>query len=71
MLRYFFNVSKGDDVFPDENGELYPSAEAAIVKAAVIASELAQDSEYRDYLVEVIDERGKKIASLPVRSNVQ
>lgn len=71
MRRYFFNVIEGDDVFPDANGEVYPNAKAAIAKAAVIASELAQDPEYRDCIVEVVDESGKKIASVPVRSQVQ
>ena len=66
MPRYFFDVIEGDYAFLDSHGAVHQSAGIAIVEALVIAGELAQDRRYHDCLVEVIDESGREIATVPV-----
>jgi hypothetical protein len=67
QVRYFFNVEGNGSSFNDEEGTVLSGPDVAMLQAAVIAAELAQDDdEYEGYLVRVADERGGEIGAVPV-----
>jgi hypothetical protein len=65
MARFFFHVTNGS-TFKDEEGENWPSLEAARAHAAKIASELWQAGGYEGYAVSVADEQGNEVAYFPI-----
>jgi hypothetical protein len=50
MARFFFHITNGS-TFKDEEGENWPSLEAARAHAVTLASELWQDGGYGGYAV--------------------
>lgn len=64
MPRYFFHVSNCD-TYKDEVGRRFSGPDDAKAHAAVVARELAQDDDWNDYSVVVIDEHGTEIARVP------
>jgi hypothetical protein len=50
----------------DDEGENWPSLEAARAHAVMIASELWQDGSYEGYAIYVTDDQGKEVAYLPI-----
>jgi hypothetical protein len=67
QVRYFFNVEGNGSCFNDEEGTVLSGPDVAVLQAAVIAAELAQDDdEYRGYVVRVADEHGSEIGTVPV-----
>ncbi|MEA2939533.1 MAG: hypothetical protein QOD09_62 [Bradyrhizobium sp.] len=66
-MRYFFNVEGNGSIFNDEQGTVLSGLDIAMLQAAVIAAELAQDAdEYEGYIVRVADEHGSEIGTVPV-----
>jgi hypothetical protein len=65
MARFFFHVKDGN-TFKDEEGEDWPSLEAARAHAVVIASELLREGNYEGYAISVTDEQGNEVAYLPI-----
>jgi hypothetical protein len=66
-MRYFFHVSDGSNTIYDDKGSFLPGPEVALLQAAIIAAELAQDGDsYKGYVVYVTDERGNEIGQVPV-----
>jgi hypothetical protein len=67
QVRYFFNVEGNGSIFNDEQGTVLSGLDIAMLQAAVIAAELAQDAdEYEGYIVRVADEHGSEIGTVPV-----
>jgi hypothetical protein len=67
QVRYFFNVEGNGSIFNDEQGTVLSGLDIAMLQAAVIAAELAQDAdEYEGYMVRVADEHGSEIGTVPV-----
>jgi hypothetical protein len=63
QVRDFFNVEGNGRIFDDKEGTVLSGIEVAMLQAAVIAAELAQDDdEYKGYVVRVADEHGSEIA---------
>ncbi len=61
-MRYFFHISDGPKIFPDEVGVRLSSPEEAVDQAKFLASELGRAGEfYRSSRVFVTDERGRHI----------
>jgi hypothetical protein len=55
-----------------KEGTVLSGIEVAMLQAAVIAAELAQDDdEYKGYVVRVADEHGSEIGTVPVVTAVQ
>jgi hypothetical protein len=50
----------------DDEGENWPSLEAARAHAVMIASELWQDGGNEGYAIYVTDDQGKEVAYLPI-----
>jgi hypothetical protein len=72
QVRYFFNVEGNGSIFNDEEGTVLSGLDVAILQAAVIAAELAQDpDEYNGYVVHVADEHGSEIGTVPVVTAVE
>ena len=69
MARFFFHVTNGS-TFKDEEGENWPSLEAARAHAAKIASELWQAGGYEGYAVSVADQQGNEVAYFPIGGSV-
>ena len=67
-LRYFFHVTNGTITLQDESGQDLFSLDAVKAQAAVIASELAQDAGYQGWAIRVVDNYGKEIMHVAVRS---
>jgi hypothetical protein len=44
-MRYFFHISHGSSTINDDEGTALSGPEVAMLQAAVIAAELAQDGE--------------------------
>ena len=66
-MRYFFNVEGDGSIFNDEEGTVLSGLDVAMLQAAIIAAELAQDDdEYKGYVVRVADEHGSEIGTVPV-----
>jgi hypothetical protein len=66
-VRYFFNVEGNGSILNDEEGTVLSGLDVAMLQAAVIAAELAQDAdEYKGYVVRVADEHGGDIGTVPV-----
>lgn len=66
-MRYFFHVQGNRSIFNDEEGMVLSGLDVAMLQAAVIAAELAQDAdEYKGYVVRVADEHGCEIGTVPV-----
>jgi len=57
---------KNGSTFKDEEGEDWPSLEAARAHAVMIASELLQEGNYEGYAVSVTDEQGNEVAYVPI-----
>jgi hypothetical protein len=71
-VRYFFNVEGDGNIFNDEEGTVLSGLDVAMLQAAVIAAELAQDAdEYKGYMVRVADEHGSEIGTVPVVTAVE
>jgi hypothetical protein len=67
QVRYFFNVEGNGSIFVDEEGTVLSGLDVAMLQAAVIAAELAQDAdEYKGYVVRIADEHGSEIGTVPV-----
>ncbi len=61
-MRYFFHISDGSKLFPDDAGSNLPSFEYAKRMAVVVADELKKGGEFcQSSLVIVSDENGKKL----------
>jgi hypothetical protein len=72
QVRYFFNVEGNGSTFNDEEGTVLSGPDVAMLQAAVIAAELAQDAdEYKGYVVRVADEQGSEIGTVPVVTAVE
>jgi hypothetical protein len=72
QVRYFFNVEGNGSIFIDEEGTVLSGLDVAMLQAAVIAAELAQDAdEYKGYVVRVADEHGSEIGTVPVVTAVE
>ena len=68
MDRYFFHLT-GKFLREDNEGEEFPTPEAAVAEAKQVAQELAQnraESETRDWTLRVTDSRGDEIAAVAV-----
>jgi hypothetical protein len=66
-MRYFFPVSDGSSTIDDDESTVLSSPDVAMIDAAVIAGELAQDGEwYNGHVVYVTDEHGNEIGRVPV-----
>ncbi|MEA2953075.1 MAG: hypothetical protein QOJ96_2595 [Alphaproteobacteria bacterium] len=71
-MRYFFHVESNGSIFIDEEGTVLSGLDVAMLQAAVIAAELAQDAdEYEGYVVRVADEHGSAIGTVPVVTAVE
>jgi hypothetical protein len=67
QVRYFFHAQGNHSIFNDEEGMVLSGLDVAMLQAAVIAAELAQDAdEYKGYVVRVADEHGREIGTVPV-----
>ena len=64
--RYYFHLGKGR-VYRDDTGEVFPTREGALAYATRMASELAEDATWKNFLITVTDEKARKIARIPVR----
>jgi hypothetical protein len=62
---YFFHLRNGD-VYPDEEGMSFPSAEEAVAYGSRVAHELAESSSWAGYKVIVADANGNEIARIPI-----
>jgi len=64
MGRYFFNL--GGQLLSDEEGEEFPTPEAAVAEAHQVARELARNHPASDphSTLRVTDERGEEIATI-------
>jgi hypothetical protein len=72
QVRYFFNVEGNGNILNDEEGTVLSGPDVAMLQAAVIAAELAQDAdEYKGYVVRVADEQGSEIGMVPVVTAVE
>jgi hypothetical protein len=72
QVRYFFNVEGDGSIFNDEEGTVLSGLDVAMLQAAVIAAELAQDAdEYKGSVVRVADEHGSEIGAVPVVTAVE
>jgi hypothetical protein len=72
QVRYFFNVEGDGSIFNDEEGTVLSGLDVAMLQAAVIAAELAQDAdEYKGYVVRVADEHGSEMGTVPVVTAVE
>jgi uncharacterized protein DUF6894 len=61
-MRYFFHISDGPKVFPDEVGVRLSSPEEAVDQAKFLAAELGKAGEFcRSSRVLVVDEKGRPI----------
>lgn len=61
-MRYFFHISDGPNVFPDEVGMRLSSPEEAIDQAKYLIAELRKAGEFcRTSRVFVLDEKGDRI----------
>jgi hypothetical protein len=66
-MVYFFDISNGATTRKDETGTPLSGPEMALIKAALIAVDLAHsDPDYEGYTVRVRDEHGKLIGRIPV-----
>jgi hypothetical protein len=66
-VRYFFVVKDRVRTIEDEEGTVLSNPEAAMLQAAIVAAELADDGEaYHGCVVHVIDEQGNEIGKVPV-----
>ncbi len=71
-MRYFFHVSHGSSTINDDEGTALIGSEVAMLQAAVIAAELAQDGQcYNGYVVYVTDEHGNEIGRVPVITAIE
>jgi hypothetical protein len=64
--RYFFHVKNGS-VYLDETGSVFPTDQEAVAQAMVLASELAQDEDWDDFVIVVTVANGQIVAQIPVR----
>jgi hypothetical protein len=61
-MRYFFHISDGPRVFPDEVGVKLSSPQEAVDQAKFLAAELGKAGEFhRAGRVLVVDEKGHRI----------
>jgi hypothetical protein len=65
MPRFFFHFTNGRTL-RDEDGEDFPSLEAATAHAAKIAAELAKEPESRGFAVSVTDAQGNELAYVTI-----
>jgi hypothetical protein len=73
MARYFFHLT-GTVAAEDEEGQEFPTPEAAAAEARQVAQELAHNrsaSEARGWKLRVTDETGAEIAVLTIEDGVQ
>ncbi len=66
--RYFFHIVGGGSTFEDEDGAVFSGPEAATLQAAVIAVELAQNTDFQGSMVYVVDDDGREVARVPIVS---
>ena len=59
--RYFFHVVGDDHTHEDKTGSVLSGGQAASLQAAVMATELAKEQEYRGFMVYVVDEDGREV----------
>ena len=61
-MRYFFHISDGSKLFPDDAGSNLPSLAYAKRMAVVVADELKKGGDfYGSSLVRVVDEHGNTV----------
>jgi hypothetical protein len=65
MALFFFHFTNGRTI-RDEEGENFPSLEAAKAHAAKIAAELATEPESQGFAVSVTDEQGNELAYVTI-----
>ena len=65
MALFFFHFTNGRTI-KDEEGENFPSLEAARAHAAKIAAELAAEPESQGFAVSVTDEEGNQLAYVTI-----
>lgn len=64
-VRYYFHVRNGKQ-YPDQTGKVFPSVHDAVVHAAIVAAEIAQDRDWDGYRVAVAEAGGRVVAEVPV-----
>lgn len=64
--RYFFHIVGGGRTFEDEDGAVFSGPEAARLQAAVIAVELAQNTDFQGSMVYVVDDDSREVARVPI-----
>jgi hypothetical protein len=66
-MRYFFNATYDGDALEDDDETPLSGPEAAMLQAAVVAAELAQDGRsYDGYVIRVTDEQSWQAGTVPV-----
>jgi hypothetical protein len=71
-MRYFFHVLNGSSTNDDEEGTVLSGPEMAMLQAAIIAAELAQDGKwYNGDVVYVTEEHGNEIGRMPVVAAIE
>jgi Domain of unknown function (DUF6894) len=67
MPRYYFHVVQGEQVYRDCVGQEFPSHQAALREARLVAGELVRDAAFADrsldHVLEVSDGNGNIILS--------
>jgi CRP/FNR family transcriptional regulator, cyclic AMP receptor protein len=65
-VRYFFHVTEGDSIFKDRAGRIFSQVEDAKAYAAVIAIQLARETDQKSFSVQILDDNGIEVARLPI-----
>jgi hypothetical protein len=73
MPKYYFHIRNGDEFEVDEVGADFSSLELAVADAKMAAKEMISDLLTADEIVdqqqfEIIDNKGKVVATVPFRS---
>jgi hypothetical protein len=65
--RYFFNVVGNRKTIDDKKGAIFAAPEVAMIHAALVAVELAQEGDqYEDSAVSVLDGQGNEVARIAI-----
>jgi hypothetical protein len=70
-LRYYFNLTNGDEVIRDEDGIEVPDARKALIQAFEAIEELRGEDtsplgEWHGWRLDIVDSSGNLIQSLPL-----
>ncbi len=66
--RYFFEILANRLWCPDRKGMEHPTIASAMTYGQRIANEIGSEAEYRDAIVLVFDDTGRRIAELSYQS---